>query len=347
MPTLKEVAKRADVSTATVSKVLSNTPYVSEETRMRVLHAIEELGYIPNLAARALSKGHTYIIGVIFPYNYDHLFADPLILNMLEGIETICTERGYNVLLSTPRVPVADSVLYQRLVRSGYLDGVIAIETLPGEPMSTALERNGYLWVVIGYHSGTGTGNTLHPDDFAGARAIAAYTIGLGHRRIGIIGVEPDALDAAERRLSGYRAAFEEAGLDFSSVPQVVGTFSVESGYQVAGQLLECAPRLTAILCLNDRMAMGAIQRASAEGRQVPADLSVLGFDDIPGAELFSPPLTTVRQPVLEMGQRAADLLFDMIDRRTRHKNARIQGFAPIVFPTELIIRGSAMPPKG
>jgi DNA-binding LacI/PurR family transcriptional regulator len=339
--TLKEVAKRALVSTATVSKVLSNTPYVSEETRQRVLQAVSELGYVPNLAARALSKGRTYIIGVIFPYNYDHLFGDPLILTMIEGIESICTERQYNMLISTPRIPVSDSEQYQRLVRSGYLDGVIAFETLPHEPVTTLLTRYGYPWIAIGYRSALGHNNVVHSDDFVGAKAAAQHLIDLGHRRVGIIGVEIGALTQAEPRLAGFRAAFEEAHLAFDRIPQVVGNFSVESGYQAAEALLRLEPRPTALLCLNDRMAMGAIQRARSLNLHVPEQLSVVGFDDIPGAQFFNPPLTTVRQPAHEIGTRAAELLFDLIEGDKQPQLAYYQSFSPVIFPTEFVIRHS------
>lgn len=347
MATLKEVAKRADVSTATVSKVLSNTPYVSEETRARVLEAVEALGYVPNLAARALSKGRTYIIGVIFPYNLDHLFGDPLILTMLEGIETVCTERDYNVLLSTPRIPVSESEQYQRLVRSGFLDGVITLETMPVKPVSAPLTRYGYPWVAIGYHSAMGTGNTLHANDFAGAKQIAAYLIQLGHCRIGIIGLENEALSAAEHRMAGYRAAFEEAHLTFDDMPAVMGSFSIESGFQAAEQLLVQHPDLTALLCLNDRMAMGAVQCARMLDRRVPQDISICGFDDIPTARYFNPPLTTVRQPAREIGIKAAQLLFAMLDAPRSLKPSYYQAFSPVVFPTELIIRHSTGPVNG
>jgi DNA-binding LacI/PurR family transcriptional regulator len=344
MATLKEVAKRALVSTATVSKVLSNTPYVSDETRQRVLTAIDELGYVPNLAARALSKGRTYIIGVIFPYNYDHLFGDPLILTMIEGIEAVCTERQYNMLISTPRIPVKESEQYHRLVRSGYLDGVIAFETMPQEPVTTLLTSYGYPWIAIGYRSAMGHSSVIHPDDFIGAKAAAQHIIALGHRHIAIIGVEAASLTAAEQRIAGYRAAFDEAGLPFDKVPQVVGNFSVESGYQAAEALLRLTPRPTALLCLNDRMAMGAMQRARSLNLNVPDDLSVVGFDDIPSALYSNPSLTTVRQPAHEIGVKAAEVIFDLIEGQKQPQRAYYQGFAPVIFPTELIIRQSTAP---
>jgi DNA-binding LacI/PurR family transcriptional regulator len=341
--TLKEVARRARVSTATVSKVISNKRYVSETTRKRVILAIEELGYVPNLAARALSKGRTHIIGVIFPYNYDHLFSDPFIMTLLEGIETACTEEGYSILINTPRVPVQESVQYQRLLQTGYLDGVITVESLPNAPVSHMAERYNSLWVAIGREAARGTANTVHADAYSGARAAAEHLIGLGHRRIGIIGVALETLEDAEVRLAGYRDAFEAAGLSFEAAPYVNGQFSMESGYQAAGVLLDHAPRPTALLCLNDRMAMGAIQRAAAMGLRIPQDVSIIGFDDIPNAAYFAPPLTTVRQPAREMGYTVARQLLTLIDRRGK---CPPEDLPPIVFPTELVIRESACAPE-
>src|ERR1041385_7505593 len=232
MATLKEVAKRADVSIATVSKVLSNTPYVSDDTRERVLRAIAELGYVPNLAARALSKGLTHNVGVVFPYVIDHLFSDPHILMLVEGIEVVCTEHGYNMLISTPRIPISESEQYQTLVRSGYLDGAVTIETLPNSLVSEPLEEHGYPWVAIGYDSALKGKNAIHADDFGGAKAVASHLLSLGHRHFGIITVTATTLTAAAQRLAGYREAIEEAGLNFSDVPVVIGNFSIESGYQ-------------------------------------------------------------------------------------------------------------------
>jgi LacI family repressor for deo operon, udp, cdd, tsx, nupC, and nupG len=339
--TLREVAKYAAVSTATVSRVLSNTSYVSQATRARVLKAIEELGYTPHLAARALSKGRTYIVGVIFPYNQDLLFYDPFMLTVIQGIETVCTERNYNLLLNTPRVPVGQAEQFHRLMRSGYLDGAITFETMPGEPAHNLVRQRGYPCVSIGSTVPEYTlPNSVNVDDFSGARAMAAYLIAQGHRRFGVVGVDPAHLISAVRRMEGYRVAFEDAGLDFDAVPKVNGAFSVQSGYDAADRLLQL-DRPSAILCMNDRMAMGVIQHLHAEGLSVPGDITVVGFDDIPGAEYNNPPLTTVRQPANAMGSTAANMLFDLIDAKCE------QEFAPVIFQPELVIRASAAVPKG
>lgn len=346
MATLREVAKYANVSIATVSKVLSNTPYVSEETRERVQQAIAELGYVPNLAARALSKGRTHNIGVIFPYIIDHLFSDPHILMLVEGIEVVCTENGCNMLISTPRMPISESEQYQTLVRSGYLDGALTIETLPNSLVSEPLEKHGYPWVAIGYNSARGDKNTIHADDFGGAKDVAEHLLSLGHRRFGIITVTATTLAAAEQRLNGYRIALEQAGLNFQDVPVVIGNFSIESGFQAADELLKRDPHPTALLCLNDRMAIGAMERARSDGLRIPGDVSIVGFDDIPTASLVNPPLTTVQQPALDLGREAARRLFEMIDSRARRNSSSAElEFEPIIFPTRLIIRESSGPP--
>jgi DNA-binding LacI/PurR family transcriptional regulator len=341
MVSLKEVAKRAGVSIATVSRVLSNTSYVSKETRERVTLAIEELGYTPNLAARALSKGRTHIIGFIFPHKYDLLFFDPYINTIAQGVETVCNEHGYNLLLNTPRPPIHQSEQFLRIMRSRYLDGVITVENLPNESARAKVVESGYPCVSIGSQADERPFNTLDVDDVQGGYDLASFLIALGHRRFGIIGVNDTELTSAHRRLQGYRMAFENAGIVFEEVPQVYGTFSVQSGYEVIDELIQRA-RPTAILCLNDRMAMGAIQRLQFLGFSVPEDVTVVGFDDIPGADYFNPPLTTIRQPAHKLGATATLLLFDMIGK----KEGALERFKPLVFQPELVIRASAAPPK-
>lgn len=345
MPTIKEVARRAAVSPATVSKVLTDTPYVSEETRMRVLKAIEELGYVPNFAARALSKKLTYNIGVIFPHLYGRLFSDPYTLTILEGIEEVCTNKEYNLLVSTPRIPLQESQQYHRFVRSGYLDGLIGLQLLPDDPVFTTGDHFNYPCVSIGYHTATSDQNAIYSDNFSGAKAMANYILGLGHRDLAIISVKDSAATGAAQRHAGYQRAIEENGIDFNSIPNVQGDFSFESGYSAAAALLSLRKHPTAMLCFNDRMAMGAIQCLQATGLRVPDDITVVGFDNIPGTEYFNPPLTTVAQPSREMGRRAAELLFELITAKSRQKSL-FTGFPAEVFPTELVIRASASAPN-
>lgn len=345
MATIRDVARRAEVSPATVSKVLTNTPYVSDDTRARVLDAIEQLGYVPNFAARALSKKLTHNIGVIFPFNLNRLFNDPYTLKILEGIEEVCTSNEYNVLISTPLVPLKKSQQYHRFVHSGYLDGLIGLQLLPDDPTFKSNDEFGYPAISVGYHPATSANNTVYADNISGAKTMANYVLGLGHRDLAIIGIAESAATGGNQRRAGFQQAIEEAGLDLNSIPYAEGDFSFASGYSAAAVLLSQRRNPTAILCFNDRMAMGAIQCIQASGLRVPDDITVVGFDNIPGTEYFTPPLTTVDQPARKMGLRAATLLFELIAAKSK-SNPSQAAFPPEIFPTELVIRASASAPK-
>lgn len=331
MPTLEDVAKRAGVSTATVSKVLSNTPYFTAETRDKVMQAVEELGYVPNLAARALSSGKTHIIAVVFPYVFEAIFTDPLTMNILHGIEAECSQQGYNMLLSTPRLSSdgADEN-YRQLIQSGYLDGVIALDSYPVGSALKPVHEKGIPAVAIGYHP---SAYYVRSTDCLGGQLLMQHVLELGHRRIGIISIPSDMHFSAPRRLAGLRTAAEAVGLNFEVLPKAYGDWSMSSGARCAATLLSQCPDLTALVCLNDRMAMGAIQQVREMGRRVPEDLTVVGYDDIPTAALFAPPLTTIDQRAPELGQRAAQMLFEVLD-----------GFdpAPVELPPYLVVRQSS-----
>ena len=330
MATLQSVSKRAGVSTATVSKVLSNTPYVSEETRRKVLEAVEELGYVPNLAARALSSGKTHIIAVVFPLVYDPIFNDPLVLHMLEGVQYECNLQGYNLLLSTPRLDTRDET-YQRLIQSRYMDGIVALDNVPTASVLNDAREKGIPSVAIGYHPHD---YYVRSDDHGGGMQQMEHILQAGHRHIGIISAPTHVNFSIPRRLEGLRTATAQAGLSYERIPVVEGDFSIQSGADAAHQLLTEHPAITALICLNDRMAMGAIQQARLMGRSVPQDLAVVGYDDIPQAGLFTPGLTTINQQAPELGRIATRMLFDLLEDRQP---------TPVEVPTRLVVRNSSV----
>ncbi len=333
MATLSDVAKLAGVSTATVSKVLSNTPYFTEETRQKVIRAIAELGYTPNLPARALASGKTEIIGVVFPYINDPLFTDPFVLYMLQGIESECYARGYNILLSTPRLTNhCPDDHYLRLIQSGYLDGIIALDNVPAASVLEPVHKRGIPSVAIGYHP---TQCHIRTDDYSGGAQLIQHILELGHRQIGIISVDERLNFSIHHRLRGMRDAAQRYDITYDALPTVLGDFSVSSGAEAAKTLLQTHPDLTALICLNDRMAMGAIQHIRSLGKQVPDDISVIGYDDIPAAASFAPPLTTIDNQAPLLGQMAANLLFDLLDGKNVESG---------VIPTQLVMRASTAP---
>ena len=340
MTTLKQVAERAGVSSATVSKVLSNTPYVSAKTRIRVLQAVEELGYVPNLAARALAQGRTYNIGVIFPLIYTSLFSDPQTLSILEGVERVATEHGYNMLISTPKIPVEDSEQVHRLLRSRYFDGVILLENLPDQLMSGFIAEHDYPSVAIGYQSHDSKPNTIRIDDYHGARSAAEHLLALGHRRFAIIDIAPIPFFSVSERVRGYLEALENGGIYREDVRIEHGDYTIGSGAEAMQRLLHQPSPPTAILSVTDLMAIGAVNAARAAGVVVPQALSVVGFDDIPLAAHIDPPLTTVRQEPQALGETAARRLFDLL----KDKQA---AFDTVVLPTSLIVRRSTGPAHG
>ena len=335
MPTLQDVASLAGVSTATVSKVLSNTPYFSDETRDKVLHAVKELGYVPNLAARALSTGKTRIVAVVFPYIYDPIFKDPLVMAILEGIEAEFSRSQYNLLLSTPRL-LEDGFdeNYDQLIRSGYIDGLIAIDSVPIASAAAPAIQHGIPCVVIGYHQ---QDFSVHSDDLHGGTLQMQHLLDLGHRNIGIISIPEHLNFATNNRVEGQRRVALAAGLDYDRFPLALGDFSTRSGAEAARQLLTQHPDLTALICLNDRMAMGAIQQLGSMGLRVPADISVVGYDNISTAAIFSPSLTTVNQRASEMGEVAAAMLFEILDGELP---------VPTILTPQLCVRGSSAAPR-
>ena len=330
MPNLQDVAKKAGVSTATVSKVLSNTPYFTDETRDRVMDAVRELGYVPNLAARALSSGKTHIVAVVFPYLYDAIFKDPLVMQILEGIEAECTARQHNILLSTPRLAIDEpDTHYLQLIQSKYIDGLIAIDNLKISAAQPAIERE-IPTVVIGY------GDSPHrvcSDDDSGGRKLMAHVLELGHREIALISVPQGANLALGCRLDGMREVLRDAEIDLNVLPMGYGDYSTRSGAEMAAELLTRYPDITALVCLNDRMALGAVQQAYQMGRVVPDDLTVVGYDNIAAASISRPALTTIDQHASELGRRAAQMLFEVLDGNTPE---------PVVLPVDLVVRGSS-----
>jgi DNA-binding LacI/PurR family transcriptional regulator len=327
MATIYEVAERAGVSTATISKVLSGKGSVSGATRERIFQAISELGYVPSQRARALTKGRSFIVGLLVPYSSDQFFDDPHLMACMRGIEQIANEHDYNLLLSTARSP-SDCA---KLLRSSVIDGAIVIETSDNPLFVAALGTQPYPWVAIGYPLGPG-GRVVHADDRAGARQMAAHLLELGHRRIAVIDSSPRPR-AIDERLAGVQEVLAAQGLGLDPEYIVTGDFSEESGYAAASVLLARPTPPTAIFALNDRMAFGALRRARELGIAVPTQLSVAGFDDIPAARASVPPLTTVHQPGESLGTASAHALFALLDG---------DGAAePDVIPTTLVIRES------
>lgn len=335
MATIDEVAARAGVARGTVSKVLSGTYYVSAATRAKVERAAAELGYRPNLAARALSKGRTYVIGLLIPYDPDQLFADPHLLDIIRGVEAAANQRDYNVLLSTAHRPNDPASAYSRVLRSNYVDGLIVHEGANMAAITAQLSQQRSPWVISGYSVGGVESYCVHADDATISGTMAEHLLQLGHQRIAVISSEPRPR-AFDERLRGFEATLARHGRPLDRRRLAFGDMSVASGYAAAARLLDMAERPSAVWALNDRMALGALQWAHEHGLHVPGDLSIAGFDDIGMAALSQPALTTVRLPSYREGHEAINTLFQLLDGTPTARE--------VLVPTDVIIRSSTGP---
>jgi len=323
--TIRQVAEHAGVSYQTVSRVINDKAEVTEETRARVLASIKALNYHPSQAARALSRQRTSVIGVVIPFDPDFLFNDPHMLWILHGIDRELTLHDYSLLLCTSRYSDDPISAYQRLLNERLVDGVIVDGTY-GEAGIRLLVERGYPVVVTGY-CGNGI-PCVHPDDEGGAYNLAQHLIALGHRRIGVIdGPEPS-------RWRGFERACRDAGLDHDPHLVVHGDHTLRSGYEAVTSLMQQPEPPTAIFAFDDKMAIGAMRWLREHGYAIPTDISVTGFDDMPTADLFDVPLTTVNLCSADLGQRAASLLISLIE-------GHAPGTAEIVLPTRMVVRQS------
>ena len=341
-PTMKDVARHAGVSVSTVSYVLNNSGPVASSRRARVLDAVRVLNYTPNESARNLKRRTTSSIGLVVPDLTNQFFA-----LVAEGVERAAAERDVLVVLCAPEATDRPEPIHARLLQGQRLDGVIYLSGAGAAPSSILdLAKSGPVVLVDERIPGFDLPAVV-ADSRRGAREVAAYVLGQGHRRIAIIG-GPPVLWTADQRLAGYREAIAAASLNPDEIPVAVGDYRQESGYRLAEELLSgpVETRPTALLCANDQMAIGAIEYCRSAQLKVPEDVSVVGFDDVPIARLIAPALTTVGQPAREMGYAAAKLLFTRIDPPGPDGDGA-EPPEPPLFSATVQIRESVAPPPG
>jgi DNA-binding LacI/PurR family transcriptional regulator len=325
---MADVAKLAGVSHQTVSRVLNNSHQVTEETRERVVAAMRMLDYRPNPVARALVTGRSKTLGVV---SFDTTLHGPA--STLFAIQRAAHEADYFVSIVSLTALTRAAVLYaiERLRAQG-VDGILVIA--PQVATTSALRHLPEDVPVVAVEAGPDDAvPVVAVDQFAGATQATQHLLDLGHRTVQHISGPVDFLEA-KQRVAGWRATLEAAGADV--VAPLVGDWSARSGYELA-QHLTATPDVSAVFVGNDQMALGLLRRLHEEGRRVPEDISIVGFDDIPEAPYFSPPLTTVRQDFLEMGRRSLHLLLDEISSGTRTTTR-------VTVPAELIVRLSTGP---
>ena len=332
--TIIDVAKEANVSFATVSRVVNGKGYVSAATRERVLHAMTRTGYIVNRQARALAGGRRQVIGLLVP-DLDTSYVGEL----LRGIDEELATASYDLMLyTTHRRKTRESVFVASLTQ-GMTDGLLMI--LPMDPATylDSIRTREFPYVLID-HGGQGEqGPSVGATNRRGARDATDYLIALGHRRIGFITGNQE-MGCSRERLQGYREALAAAGVPADPALVREGNFHQPLGYERTRELLALPDPPTAIFAANDISAYGVMDAVRDSGLRIPDTMSVVGFDDIPGSLHTNPPLTTVRQPLREMGKLATHMLFALIDDPKR-------GLERVDLPTELIVRATCRPLQG
>jgi LacI family transcriptional regulator len=328
--TIRDVARLAGVSVATVSRVLNASAPVREETRARVLEVAKELRFSPNTAARTLSRQRAGALGVILPDLYGEFFSE-----LLRGIDQEAQRANHSLLVSSSHHDSRGIGAAVRAMR-GRVDGLMVMAPDVSAPLLADVLPNGVPIVLLNGPAVDADVHEITVDNFGGARAMTKHLIGLGHARIGFIAGAELNHEACERE-RGYRAALTEAGLPYEPALNVRGNFNEEGGWRGARALLALVPRPSVIFAANDAMAVGALSALRDADVAVPAEMAVVGFDDIPVARFLNPPLTSVRVGIAALGERAASLLLAALAERSPPAATRQRD----VLPAELVIRDS------
>jgi LacI family transcriptional regulator/LacI family repressor for deo operon, udp, cdd, tsx, nupC, and nupG len=334
--TIKQVAQRAGVSTTTVSYVINGTGTVTEATRQRVLAAVAELEYQPSYAARSM-RGRSRTLGLALPAAPGRL-ADPTLSEVLAALADVAAQRGYYLLLAANDPEHDEIEMCVSLMRTGRVDGVVLLDMRADDERARALQAAEYAHVCVGPPPEGSVSAAVFVDGQSAAAEAVRHLISLGHRRIGLIQL-PSELADSEPRYLGYAAALAECGIDVDPSLVVEAGRREEDGYQALQELLNAPEPPTAVLACSDELAFGALHALYDAGLNVGEDVSLIGFDDVPLASHTHPPLTTLRQPRRELGERLATLLIDAVEGRTHTPQQ-------IVLNARLVIRKSTGPLK-
>jgi len=356
MPTIRDVAKLAGVAPITVSRVINHAEYITDETRQRVEEAIRTLGYVPNSLARSLRSRQTRMLALVLTD-----ITNPFWTTVARGVEDAASDAGFSVILCNTDESEAEQERYIRIILEKQVDGVLLVPAGNPEEPVCFIQSQHVPVVVLDRRVSSDLGvDSVRSDSIAGARDLVRLLISLGHERIAIM-TGPQDVSTAVDRVTGYRQAMQEAGLAYELV--LYGEYDLASGYRLAnealgsdlrptfaendlatgfkltGQALQSNPRPTAFFAANNFLAIGALRALRASHLQVPEQVALVGFDDLPEALVVDPFLTVAAQPAYEMGHKSTELLL-----------ARLTGHAPeasqeIVLPTKLIVRRSSGDP--
>ncbi|WP_299075322.1 LacI family DNA-binding transcriptional regulator [uncultured Paraglaciecola sp.] len=332
MTTIKTVCKLAGVSTATVSRTLKNPEQVTAKTKERVFKAIEQAGYRPNSLASSIKTGKSNALMVLVPN-----LVNPFFLKIIQGIEIAAQEQGYSVLLGDTQGDIKRENEYAAMVLSNRADGLIHLDhSFPFSKNDAYLAEQVAMVSVCERIKSEHDYPFIELDNHAATRAITNHLVGYGHSHFGVITGQIESR-IYQDRLAGIRSVLSEEGIPLDDNMIVGGEYSIEFGQQGIRQLLAQNNPLTAVICFNDDIAIGAIHELKKHGLRVPQDISVVGFDNIKVSAFIDPPLTTIDQPTLEMGKKAVEVVMQQIKGIPMSRNR-------FILPYSLLERDSSGP---
>lgn len=326
--TIKEVASKAGVSIATVSRVFNNSGPVHDETRRRVREAAKQLRYTPSAIGRSLSTKRTDAIGLLLPDIYGEFFSE-----VIRGADQVAQQNRYHVLVSSShnnKQAIEAAIQTMR----GRVDGLIIMSPhIDAQTLHANLPKS-LPAVLLNCHVEGDSFDSLNVDNLLGSYDMVRHLLEHGHRRVAVI-KGPDQNYDAEERLRGYRRAVRENDADQSEQLEITGDFSEESGYDAAKRILGIVPRPTAVFASNDSMAIGALSALQEVGVRIPHEIALCGFDDIPISKYIKPALTTVHVPIDELGALAVKRVIQAVQEKNDHEKQESK------VPTTLAIRES------
>jgi LacI family transcriptional regulator len=328
--TILDVARIAGVSRSTVSRVMNGKRDVRTDVRARVLKVIDETGFRPSATARSLVSRRTGVIGLVIPWRASQILEDPYFVGLIRGVSRASNAAGTTLSFFLFETEEEERELYRRVVAPRLVDGLMIVAARKDDALLDEVADSGLPMVSLGRVMHREDVSWVDVDNFEASRRAVQHLVGLGHTRIASIAA-PQEIVAAIDRHNGFIEGMTEAGLD--TVLVEFGDWSADGGYQAMRRLLRHRP--TAVYVASDTMAMGALRAIKDDRRSVPDDIAVVSFDGLPASERCDPPLTTLRQPIAEVGETLIQLLLDQIDTEARVPVSK-------VIPTELILRPSS-----
>lgn len=332
--TIRDVAKHLDLSVTTVSRALAGYSDVAELTRQRVVDATREMGYVPSRAARQLRRQRMETIGLVFPTDGAR-FSDPFFSEFIAGVGDELSTEDYDLLVSVASPGEVEQATYERLVNSRRVDGFVLVRMRLQDWRIGYLSREGIPFVSFGRSLMEEKAPHVGVDGRAGIRELVGHLVEQGHRRIAFIAAPKD-LTLAPDRLDGYKEGLGDAGIAFDPELVIEGSLTRSAGYEAAKELLERVPPPTAIVGANDLSALGAMRAAQERGMDIGRELAIAGFDGIEASEHSHPALTTVYQPVYDIGRRVCSMLISIIE------GEKYSDTETLIKPT-LVIRQSTL----